>query len=68
MTTVKPEDVIIITGDVDSYAAGNTVVEASKQFPNNKVVFVPEGVTLRAMGKKDALEFLDTMKKFIGEE
>lgn len=66
--TVKPEDVIIITGDVDIYAAQNMIIEASKKFPDNKVVFIPEGATLRALGKKDALEFLDTMKRFIGEE
>lgn len=66
--TVQPEDIIIISGDVDSYAAGNMIIEASKKFPNNKVVFIPEGATLRAMGKEKSLEFLDTMKKFIEGE
>lgn len=66
--TVKPGDVIIVTGDVDIYEAQQMIVNASKEFPDNTVVFIPEGTTLSSMGKKCALEFLDTMKKFVEEE
>lgn len=67
--TVKPDDVIIITGDLDIYEAQEAIVQASKKFPDNLVVFLPEGATLHAMDKKGALDFLDIMRKVIkGEE
>jgi hypothetical protein len=66
--TVKPNDIVIITGDLDVYDAQEAIVQASKQFPDNLVVFLPEGATLRSMGKENALAFLDTMRKVVEAE
>lgn len=65
---VEPGDVIVLTGNVDSYDGGNPLVELAKKFPDNSVIYVPEGVTLKAMSIDGAIKFLETMIATLKQE
>ena len=63
---VNPGDIIIINGSSDfSKDYASAIVEASKQFPDNKVLYLPDDARLSAFTKQGALEYLDMMKAII---